>query len=98
MPDLETTILLRGNHELEQIFERMRRNCEQALEIIRDIERDDLSPQSRQRLCDRVHTLREIVRILTPDFEKKPTVETEKRGRGLSADEARCLPYGMDQL
>ena len=79
MAELKTTILFRANHELEQIFERMRRNCEQALEIIRDIKRDDLSPQSRQRLCDRVHTLREIVKILTPDFEKELTAETEKR-------------------
>jgi hypothetical protein len=34
----ETNILSRGNNELEQIFVRMRRNCEVALDIIRGID------------------------------------------------------------
>jgi hypothetical protein len=98
MPDLERTILFQANNDLEQIFDRMSRNCEAALEIIQDIELDDLSAQSRERLCDRVHTIREIVRVLSPGFENKLMVETEKLGRGLSPDEVRCLLYGIPEL
>ena len=90
--------LIPSDSELEQIFERMRLNCELALEIIRRLDLDHLDPASRERLYDQIHTLREIVRILSPEFEKKLMVETEKRGRGLSPDEARYLLYGMDEL
>ena len=98
MPGLERTISFRASNELEQIFERMRRNCEAALEIIRDIELDDLRPQSRERLCDRVHTLREIVRMLSPEFEKKLMVATAKAGRDLSPQDVLSLLYGLDEL
>ena len=93
----EANILLRAN-ELEQIFERMRWNCEAALEIIRNIDLNDLSPESRESLCGQIHTLREMVRILSPNFEKKLMVETEKLGRGLSPNEVRCLLYGIPGL
>ena len=98
MPKHETGVLSRANNELEQILDRMRRNCEAALEILRDIEMDGLSPQSREQLYDRVHTLREMVRILSPDFEEKLMVETERLGRGLSPHEIRCVLYGIPQL
>ena len=76
----------------------MRQNCEQALRIIRDIDLDDLSPENREQLYGQIHTLREIVRILSPDFEKKLIIETEKVGRDLSPDEVRCLLYGIAEL
>jgi hypothetical protein len=77
MPRIETNILERATKECERIFERMRQNCEQALEIIRDMDLDDLSPESREQLDGQIHTLREMVRILSPDFEKKLMVERE---------------------
>ena len=98
MPDVETKILERATKECEQIFDRMRRNCEAALEIIRDIELDDLSPESREQLYDRIHTLREMVRILSPDFQKKLMAEAEKLDRRLSPDEVRCPLYGIADL
>ena len=98
MSDSDRNTVERARKELEQVFERMRRNCESALEIMRGIEVDDLSPESREQLCGQIHTLREMVRILSPDFEKKLMVETDKLGRGLSPDEARCLLYGLDEL
>ena len=76
----------------------MRRNCESALEILRGIELDGLSPEVREQLCDRIQTFREIVRILSPDFEKKLMLETDKLGRGLSPEEVRCLLYGLAEL
>lgn len=98
MSGSERNIAERARKEFEQILERMRRNSEHALEIIRDIELDDLSPESREQLCGQIHTLREIVRILSPDFEKKLMVETDKLGRDISPDEARCLLYGIAEL
>jgi hypothetical protein len=95
MSDAKTTILFPARSELEEISERMRRNCEAALEIIRNIDLDDLSPESRECLCGQIHTLREMVRILSPNFEKKLMLETEKLGRGLSPHEVRCLLYGI---
>jgi hypothetical protein len=98
MSNSETNIVERARKELEQIFERMRRNCEAGLEIFQDIDLDGLRPESREQLYGQIHTFREIVRILSPDFEKKLTVKTEKVGRGLSPDEVRCLLYGIDEL
>ena len=98
VPDLERTISFRANNELEQIFERMRRNYEAALEIIRIMDLDDLSPESREWSCGQIHTLREMVRILSPNFEKKLMAETEKLGRRLSPDEVRCVLYGIAEL
>jgi hypothetical protein len=95
MSDAKTTILFPARSELEEISERMRRNCEAAVEIIRNIDLDDLSPESRECLCGQIHTLREMVRILSPNFEKKLMLETEKLGRGLSSYEVRCLLYGI---
>jgi hypothetical protein len=95
MVNHETNILSRADKELEQFFERMRRSCERALEIIGDIERDDLSSESREQLYDRIHMLCEMVTILSPDFEKKLIVETEKLGPGVSPDEVRYLLYGV---
>jgi hypothetical protein len=94
MPAVETNILESVTKECEGIFERMRRDCEDALEIIRDMDLGDLSAESREQLHDRIHTLREIVRMLSCDFEDKLKAETEKLGRGLSLAEARCLLYG----
>jgi hypothetical protein len=93
MSDAKTTFLSRASNELEEISGRMRRNCEGALEIIRNIGLDDLSPESREWLCGQIHTLREMVRILSPNFEKKLMVETEKLGRGLSP--MRFVAYYM---
>ena len=97
MSAVETNILESATKECEWIFERMRQNCEDALEIIRDMDLGDLSAESEQ-LHGRIHTLREIVRILSCDFEKKLKVETEKLGRRLSLSEARCLLYGRAEL
>ena len=76
----------------------MRRNCKAALEIIQGIEMQDLSLDSREQLYDRIHTLREIVRILSPDFEKKLLVATAKSGHGLSREEVIALLYGLDEF
>jgi hypothetical protein len=93
-----TDILDRAENELEQIFERMRRHCESALGIFRHINLDELSPENREHICDRIHTLREMARILSPDFEKKLMIETDKLGRALSRDEAQTLLYGLDEF
>lgn len=50
MSDSESNIVERARKELEQILGRMRLNCEHALEIIRDTDRDELSPESREQL------------------------------------------------
>ena len=71
MPAPETNILDRGEKELEQIFERMRRNCEDALAILRHINLEELSTENREHVYSQIHTLREMVRIFSPDFEKK---------------------------
>ena len=55
----------------------MRRNCEATLGVIQGIDMQDLSLESREQLYGRIHTLREIVRTLSFDFEKKLMVETE---------------------
>ena len=94
----ETEMVERANKELEQIFERIRRNCESALEILQNIELDGLSPEIREQLYDRTHTFREMVRILRPDFEERLMVETEKLGRGLSREDVVGLLYGLDEL
>ena len=39
-----------------------------------------------------------MVRILSPDFEKKLMVEAEKLDRGLTPGEVRCLLYGIPEL
>lgn len=94
----ETEVLSRGNNELEQILGRMRRNCEHALEVIRDSDPDDLSPESREQLYGQIHTLREIVRLLSPDFEQTVIVKTAKLGRALSREEVLGLLYGLEEL
>jgi hypothetical protein len=98
MPAPEPNILDRGEKELEQIFERTRRNCEDALAIVRHINLEELSPENREHICGKIHTLREMVRILSPDFEKKLMVETAKLRRGLSREEALRLLYGLDEF
>jgi hypothetical protein len=98
MLDDATNILFRANTELEQLYERMSRNCNVALEIIQGMEMQDLSPESREQLYSRVHTLREIVRILSSDFEEKLLVATARSGRALSRDEVILLLYGLDEL
>jgi hypothetical protein len=95
MVNHETNILSRANEELEQFFERMRRNCERALEIIQDTEKDDLSSKSCEQLYGRIHVLCEMLAILSPGFEKKLMVETEKLGPGVSPDDVRFLLYGV---
>jgi len=45
---------------------------------------EELSPQDREYICGQIHTLREMARILSPDFEKKLTVQVAKQGRALS--------------
>ncbi|PWT84184.1 MAG: hypothetical protein C5B58_05115 [Acidobacteria bacterium] len=94
----ETNILSRGNKELEQVFERMRLNCEVALELIRGIDLHRLNPASRERMYSQIHTIREIVRILSPEFEKKLMVATAMSGRDLSPEEVLSLLYGLDEL
>ena len=94
----DTDVLLRDKNEVEQILDRMRRNCEAALEVIQDADPDDLSPESREQLYGQTHTLREIVRLLSPDFEQKVIVKTAKLGRALSRDEVLDLLYGLDDL
>ena len=94
----EADILFRGNNDVEQILDRMRRNCEHALEIIRDTDPDDLSAESREQLYGQIHTLREIVRLLSPDFEQTVIVKTAKLGRALSRQEVLGLLYGLDEL
>jgi hypothetical protein len=54
MAALETNTLSRGNNELEQTFERMKLNCELALEIIRRFDLDHLNPASRERLYSQI--------------------------------------------
>ena len=76
----------------------MRLNCEVALEIIRGIDLHGLNPASRERLYSQIHTLREIVRILSPEFEKKLMVATAMSGRDLSPEEVLSLLYGLDEL
>jgi hypothetical protein len=98
MAALETNTLSRGNNELEQTFERMKLNCELALEIIRRFDLDHLNPASRERLYSQIHTLREIVRILSPEFEKKLMVALAVSGRDLSPEEVLSLFYGLDEL
>jgi hypothetical protein len=98
MPMPETKMLDRIENELDQILDRTRRNYQDALEIIRDIELDDLSPESRERLYGQIHALREMVRILSPEFQKKLMVETAKLRRGLSPTEVLRLVYGVDEL
>ena len=65
-----------------------------ALEIIGDIELNDLSPEIREQLYDQIHTLREIVRLLSPDFEEKVIVETAKLGRALSRERFKVCCMG----
>jgi aspartyl/asparaginyl-tRNA synthetase len=98
MPSPETNILDRAESEVEQIFERMRRHCERALAILRDINLDELSPENREQVHRQIHALREFVRILSPDFEKKLMVEAAKLGRDLSREEALRLLYGLDEF
>jgi len=98
MPIPETKVLDRIENQLDQILDRTRRNYQDALEIIRDIELDDLSPESREQLYGQIHTLREMVRILSPDFQKKLMVETAKLRRALSPTEVIRLLYGVDEL
>lgn len=94
----ETNSVFPDGNELEQILERMRLNCELALEIIRRLDLDRLTPASRERLHSQIHTLREIVRILSPEFEKKLIVATAVAGRDLSPEEVLSLLYGLDAL
>jgi len=94
----ETDSVFPDGNELEQIFERMRLNCELALEIIRRFDLDRLSHASRERLYSQIHTLREIVRILSPEFEKKLILATAVAGRDLSPEEVLTLLYGLDEL
>jgi hypothetical protein len=91
MPTPEKNVLDRSQKELEQTFERMVRNCEDALAILRHINLDELSPENREQVHDRIHTLREMVRIFSPDFEKKMMVQTAKLRRALSRDEVLSL-------
>jgi hypothetical protein len=58
----------------------------------------DLSLESGEQLYGRIHTLREIVRTLSSDFEKMLMVETETLGCGLSPDEVRSPLYGVAKL
>ena len=94
----ETKILNRAGSELEQIFERTRRHCESALAIFRHVNLDELSPENREQVHGQIHTLREMFRILSPDFEKQMIVETAKLGRDLSREEALRLLYGLDEF
>ena len=98
MAAANTNTLSRGDCELEQTFERMRLNCELALEIIRRLDLNRLNPASRERLYSQIHTLREIVRILSPDFEKKLMAALAVSGRDLSPEEILSLFYGLDEL
>jgi hypothetical protein len=98
MAAAKTNNLSRGDSELEQTFERMRLNCELALEIIRRLDLNRLNPASRERLYSQIHTLREIVRILSPEFEKKLILATAASGRDLSHEEVLSLLYGLDEL
>jgi hypothetical protein len=98
MAAAKTNNLSRGDSELEQTFERMRLNCELALEIIRRLDLNRLNPASRERLYSQIHTLREIVRILSPEFEKKLIVATAVSSRDLSQEEVLSLLYGLDEL
>jgi hypothetical protein len=64
-------ILDLAQNEHKQILERMRRNCERALAIFWNINLDELCPEDREQAYHQIHTLREIVRILSPEFEKQ---------------------------
>jgi hypothetical protein len=98
MPMPEPKIFERIENELDQILDRTRRNYQDALEIIRDIEVDDLSPESREQLYGQIHAFREMVRILSPDFQKKLMVETAKLRRALSPGEVLRLLYRVDEV
>ena len=98
MPMPETKILDRIENELDQILDRTRRNYQDALEIIRELELEDLSPESREQLYSQIHAFREMVRILSPDFQKKLMVETAKLRRALSPTEVVRLLYGVAEL
>jgi hypothetical protein len=98
MRALETNVLDQAESELEQIFERMGRNCEGALELFRHVNLEELSPQDREYICGQIHTLREMARILSRDFEKKLTVQVAKQGRALSRDEVQTLLYGLEKF
>jgi hypothetical protein len=94
----ETDVLSRANNELGQVFERTKLNCELALEIIRRLDLEHLNPASRERLYSQIHTLREIVRILSPEFEKQLMVATAMAGRDLTPEEVLNLFYGLDEI
>jgi hypothetical protein len=94
----ETKILDRIENELDQILDRTRRSYQDALEIIRDLKPDDLSPEKHEQLNGQIHALREMVRILSPDFQKKLMAETAKLRRALSPAEVVRLLYGVDEL
>jgi hypothetical protein len=98
MPNPETNILSRANNEAEQTLGRVSRNCEHSWQVIRDADSVDLSPESREQLYGLIHTLREIVRLLRPDFEQKVIVKTAKLGRALSREEVLDLFYGLDEF
>jgi hypothetical protein len=98
MRTAERNVLDRAENELERICEQMRRNCEDALELLGHIDLEELSPENRERVHCRIHTLREIVRIFRPDFEKKLMVEMDRLRRALSRDEAKTLFYGLDEF
>jgi hypothetical protein len=98
MPMPEPKILDPIENDLDQILDGTRRNYQDALEIIQNLEVDDLSPESREELYGQIHTFREMVRILSPDFQKKLMVETAKLRRALSPTEVLRLLYGVDEL
>jgi hypothetical protein len=98
MPNSQTNIFDGAENELEEIFKRMRRNCEEARAIFRHIDLDKLSPKKREQVSSQIHTLREMVRILRPEFGKKLTVETAKLRRALSRDEVLSLLYGLEEF
>jgi hypothetical protein len=54
--------------------------------------------RTAEQVHDQIHTLREMVRILSPDFEKKLMVQTAKLGHALSRDEVLSLLYGLDEF
>jgi hypothetical protein len=64
----------------------------------RHIDLAGLSPEIGEQVHSQIHTLREMVRILSPDFEKKLMVETAKLRRGLSREEALRLLYGLGEF
>jgi hypothetical protein len=76
----------------------MRRNCERALAILWNINLDELCPEDREQAHHQMHTLSEIVRIPSPEFEKQLMVETAKLRRDLTREEALGLLYGLDEF